>query len=192
MDSLSNKKASPASKKEFLFSVLLLFLFWFIISFPSDIYSPVWEKNLLQHIVLGLILSVLITRLMKKPLFTADQIVSYNWRNLLRFLSYLVYLFYEIIIAGLDVARRVLRRKLLIQPYLVTLDTPLRDEVHLVINANSITLTPGTITVDVEQGTSGSRFLVHCISEEAARRISQSGGFVKEILYFCGQDKYDG
>jgi multisubunit Na+/H+ antiporter MnhE subunit len=61
----------------------------------------------------------------------------------------------------------------------------------VVINANSITLTPGTITIDVRQEKDGSLFLVHCISDEAARHIMQTGGFVKEILSFCEQNKND-
>ena len=187
MATKADNKPPPASRKEFLFSALLLFLFWFIISLPSDIHSPLWVKNLIQHIVVGLILSVLVTWLRSKPLFTADQIASYHWRNLLRFLAYLIYLTCQIIIAGLDVARRVLRRKLLIQPQLVEFHTPLEDEIQLMINANSITLTPGTITVNVEPEPPGSRFLVHCISDEAAQRIKQTGGFVKKILHFSEQ-----
>jgi multicomponent Na+:H+ antiporter subunit E len=192
MAGITDKKLSPANRKEFIFSVVLLFLFWLVISLPTDIHSPLWWKNLVQHLVVGLILSVGVSWLMSRPLFTAEEIAGFSLSGLMRFLGYLICLMYQIIIAGIDVARRVLRWRLFIQPHLVEFHTPLRDEVSLVINGNSITLTPGTITVDVEQEAAGSRFLVHCISEEAARRISQTGGFVKEILHIYGREGESG
>jgi multicomponent Na+:H+ antiporter subunit E len=175
-------KPSLTWGKESFLSIFLLFVFWLIISTPRNL------NDLAQHIAVGLVLSVLVTWLVKKPLFTAEQIAGFHWRNLFRFLAYLFYLVSQIIVAGLDVARRVLRRKLLIQPQLVEFHTPLKNEMQLVINANSITLTPGTITVDVKLDADGSRFLVHCISDEAAKSIRQSRGFVNKILRIYGEE----
>jgi multicomponent Na+:H+ antiporter subunit E len=191
MDNVPDNKSPFAGKREFFFSIILLSLFWLIISIPNDVHSPLWGMNLIQHILVGVALAALVSWQVKKPLLVAGQIAGCNWRNLIHFLGYLIYLLYEIIIAGIDVARRILRKEMLIQPQLVEFHTPLKNEIPVVINANSITLTPGTITVDLKQENTGSRFLVHCISDEAAQHIIQTGGFVKKIQGFCGQNKND-
>ena len=87
--------------------------------------------------------------------------------------------------ANLDVARRVLSPSLPIRPAVVEIRTGLQSELGRLILANSITLTPGTLTVEVE----GDRLLVHWIDcppgtdpEEAARAIA--GGFERDLKGF--------
>jgi multicomponent Na+:H+ antiporter subunit E len=53
--------------------------------------------------------------------------------------------------ANLDVAYRVIHPKLPIKPGIVKVKTKLRSEAALTYLANSITLTPGTFTIDVDQ-----------------------------------------
>jgi multicomponent Na+:H+ antiporter subunit E len=87
----------------------------------------------------------------------------------------------DIVLAGIDVARRVMRPKILISPGIVEFDTPLSEDIQIALNANSITLTPGTITIDAQKTPDGSRFLVHCISQDAVESTLKDKGFVKRI-----------
>ena len=64
---------------------------------------------------------------------------------------------------------------------IVEVETPLFEDIQIALNANSITLTPGTITIEAKKTSKGSRFLVHCISQEAVESTIKSGGFVKRI-----------
>jgi multicomponent Na+:H+ antiporter subunit E len=65
-------------------------------------------------------------------------------------LSYLAALTVALVRANLDMARRVLSPSLPIRPKIVRVSTSLRSDLGRLVLANSITLTPGTLTVDVE------------------------------------------
>lgn len=75
------------------------------------------------------------------------------------FLMYLAYLMVALLRANLDMARRVVSPDLPIRPALVRVTTSLRSELGRLALANSITLTPGTLTVDVDD----DALLVHWI-----------------------------
>ncbi len=57
---------------------------------------------------------------------------------------------WELIVSNLDVARRVINPKLPIKPGIVKVKTKLNSKIAITILANSITLTPGTLTVDIK------------------------------------------
>lgn len=85
-------------------------------------------------------------------------------------LSYWPWLLKEIAKSGWDVTRRVLDPALPITPTLTTFRPTQQSDVGLVIHANSITLTPGTISIEVEPG----RFLVHALTRESAAGLANS------------------
>lgn len=89
------------------------------------------------------------------------------WRAML---SYWPWLFVEIVRSAWDVTRRILDPRLPIAPVLVEFAPAQQTDLGLVIHANSITLTPGTITVEAEPG----RFLVHALTHEGAAGLAGS------------------
>lgn len=99
---------------------------------------------------------------------------------------YIPYLFVEIMKANLDVASRIVRRRIPLNPGIVAVDTRLRTPLGRTVLANSITLTPGTLSVEIK----GDRLYIHWIdvkdrgSEEAARRIIS--GFEKYLEVIFG------
>lgn len=165
----------------FFAQVIILFLFWLAISFPSDFATPTGFINLIQHIVVGLILAILVSLLFPQSIIPSEELYLLKPGNLQRIIIYSFRLTWDILLAGIDVANRVLRIKMRISPAIVQVKTPLPDALQNTINANSITLTPGTITIDVEKIPEGSIFTVHCISQENAQSILQEAGFVKRI-----------
>ena len=87
-----------------------------------------------------------------------------------RLLRYGAYLFVEIVRANLATLRRVYSRR---EPEtaVVTFQTKLASRWQRVLLANSITLTPGTITLEE----SGDRLTVHCLNRDDAQTLSDSG-----------------
>lgn len=85
-------------------------------------------------------------------------------------LSYGPWLLIEIIKSGWDVTKRVLNPALPISPALVEFKPSQKSDVGLVIHANSITLTPGTISVEVEP----HHFLVHALTHSGAQGLAGS------------------
>jgi multicomponent Na+:H+ antiporter subunit E len=85
-----------------------------------------------------------------------------------RFLGYWNWLAAEIIKANIDVAKRIWAPSLPISPTLFQLDTSQPGELGQVIYANSITLTPGTVSVSLEDG----KILVHAIAREVGEDLA--------------------
>lgn len=90
-------------------------------------------------------------------------------RRILKFLLFALCLFGQLILAGLQAAKLVFRPKLQLQPVLITFDPGLKSGFLKALLANSISLTPGTLTVSVE----GERFTVHALNLPAAQKIVQ-------------------
>ena len=82
----------------------------------------------------------------------------------LHIFSYWPWLLWQIVLSNLDVAKRILDPKLPISPTLITLRPTQRSDLGRVIYANSITLTPGTVTTAL----SGDTLEVHALTREAA------------------------
>jgi multicomponent Na+:H+ antiporter subunit E len=84
--------------------------------------------------------------------------------------SYWPWLIKEIAKSSWDVSRRILDPRLPISPTLARFRPSQKSELGLVIHANSITLTPGTVAVEVEAG----ELLVHALTREAAAGLAGS------------------
>ena len=86
------------------------------------------------------------------------------------FCKYAVLLVKEIIKANLVVCHLILTRREVVEPVIVKVHTNLKTETAKVILANSITLTPGTITVSM----SGQELLVHCLDKSLSEGMEDS------------------
>ena len=96
--------------------------------------------------------------------------LSQFWRIVPLSGAYFWVLVKEIVKANVCVLRMILSPRLVPEPMLVYFKTDLKTNMAKVILANSITLTPGTITVSVE----GDVFCVHCLDKELAEGIENS------------------
>ncbi len=94
---------------------------------------------------------------------------TFAFRYDLGLLGFWAWLGREIVKSSLEVAGVVLRRHLDVHPKVVTLDATEMDPVDQAILGNSITLTPGTLTLDVHEG----RLLVHAMTAEGAAALQQ-------------------
>jgi len=80
---------------------------------------------------------------------------------------YLPWLFKEIVLSNIAVVKVILDPKLPIHPRILRIRASQKTDVGQVIYANSITLTPGTVTLDVRDG----HFLVHALTTESAEGL---------------------
>ncbi len=116
------------------------------------------------HLVAGGICTLIVTAMSYRFLFSGKR--SQFFRTSWRLVCYVPWELWQIILANIDVIRRVLHPGMPIDPCLIEIETPLRSEFALVTLGNSITLTPGTITVSVD--TDKGTFLVHALAKEPA------------------------
>ncbi|MFT7140752.1 MAG: multicomponent Na+:H+ antiporter subunit E [Sulfitobacter sp.] len=94
----------------------------------------------------------------------------------IRLPGYWLWLLGEILKSSVQVSRIVLSPSLPIQPRLVKLVCKSSDELPQVILGNSITLSPGTITIDIDE----TEVLVHCIDEAGAQDM-ESGELLRRV-----------
>jgi len=139
--------------------MLALAAFWLLL---SGIYTPF----LLALGAGSVIAALLLTRRMER----ADGLVvtlHSQWRVVL---TYWPWLLLQIVRSALDVSGRIVRPSLPISPTLQEFAPSQKTVVGRVLHANSITLTPGTIAVEVEP----QRFLVHALTRENAAALAGS------------------
>ena len=103
-----------------------------------------------QHLAAGAIVALLVTAATGGLFITRPHVLKhpqrYGW-----FLYYVPVFIWECLKANIDVAFRVIHPDLPIRPGIVKVTTKLRSETGLTFLANSITLTPGTLSVDIDR-----------------------------------------
>ena len=102
----------------------------------------------------------------------------------LKGLTYFPWLIVEIIKANLDVAIAIVRGDEAIAPSTIQVNASQRSDVGRVTYANSITLTPGTVTVYVD----GNAFLVHALTRNSAEGL-QTGDMDARVTKLEGAVK---
>ena len=101
----------------------------------------------------------------------------------LNLLAYFIWLIKEILVANIDVIKRIISPELPISPTWVKVKSTQKTRLGRVLFANSITLTPGTVSVQIDDET----ILVHGLSEEGATSLcGQSGGEMGEKVSSLG------
>jgi len=128
------------------------FVFWLLL---SGHYAPL-------YIALGA-LSAAFVALVNRD----DESVSDLLRCFPRLAVYVPWLLKEIVVANLQVARIILHPRLPIDPVVLRFTPPLSGDLAQTLLGNSITLTPGTITLDIE----GDEFVVHALTARAGRDL---------------------
>lgn len=101
----------------------------------------------------------------------------------LKALLYWPWLAWEIVKSNVDVARRILSPTLPISPTVIRLKASQKSELGKVIYANSITLTPGTVSIDID----GDKIEVHALTREAAQAL-RTGDMDRRVTRFEGDE----
>ena len=140
----------------FVLTVLIMFAFWI---FLSGEFSFI--------LLLSGIISSLLVSYISHDLLIGGGDVKLRLIRIIRFIRFLPWLLWQIVLANIDLALRTLHPQMPINPILINIKNNLKTDLGMVILANSITLTPGTVTIDVNE----NEFLVHVISEKAAQSL---------------------
>jgi len=125
------------------------------------------------ELLMGAVISLIITIYAFRT-FSKDGLGLLTPKKLAYIVKYLLIFMVELIKSNIDVAMRVINPKMPINPEIVEFKTSLKSEMGRLILANTITLTPGTLTVDVIEDT----YYIHWLNsqsndpEEAARLIA--------------------
>ncbi len=138
----------------YITTFIILMANWVIWSGMFDIF----------HLALGVISCMIVAFLSHDILFAGKEISFSHLVTAYRFIKYLPWLLYQIFLSNMHVAFLVLNPNMPIEPHMIKFKTRLKKSISLTTFANSIILTPGTITADITDG----EVLVHCISKKVA------------------------
>ena len=159
---------------------VLAFVIWILLSWPF-----VDGRIDLQVLTAGVIASGIVAVLFHEIL-PQEHHVFVSAARIFWALVYIPVFFYYVILANFDVVYRALHPKMPINPGIVKIKTKLKTESGITALANSITLTPGTLTVDL---TDDGFLYVHWINvkstdmEEATRLIVDKFEYFLEKIF---------
>jgi len=163
---------------------ILAFVVWVILAWP---FSSVDGKITIdmQVVIAGLVASIVVALLFHEIL-PKEHHVFFNPIRIFWLLVYLPVFFYHVLMANFDVVYRVIHPAMPINPGIVKIKTTLKTDSGITALANSITLTPGTLTVDL---TDDGFLYIHWINvkdtdvEKASRRIARKFEWFLEKIF---------
>jgi len=117
---------------------ILSLIFWLLLTFEFSV------PNIIVGVVASIICALFFGRVFITNTYKLLQPHRYFW-----FVIYLFIFIWECLKANLDVAYRVLHPAMPIRPGIVKVKTTLKSDMAKMLLANSITMTPGTISVDI-------------------------------------------
>lgn len=148
-----------------MFRFVVLLMFWVLLAG-----SIAWEEW-----VLGSVVSLLVVALLKPP-SNRSASFYYTPQAVWALLRYLGLFMAALVRANLDMARRVLSPSLPIAPVMVDIQTSLQSGLGRLLLANSITLTPGTLTVDLKE----DQLLIHWIDSGELELIEDREAYLRQ------------
>ena len=150
---------------------LVLFATWLLL---SGIYDA------LPLLILGVISVIVVVSISKRMGVIDNEGHPVHLGS--RILIYWPWLLLEIMKSNLDVARRMISATPDISPIMVRVPTDLRSDLGRVVYANSITLTPGTVSVVVDRDS----IVVHALTGDGAAAV-QAGDMERRVVAFMDE-----
>ncbi len=159
----------------FLITAIAMFSFWILLS----------GEFTFILMTSGIVASLMVAYL-SHDIFIGKADIKVETGRVLKFIKYLPWLLWKVILANFEIAYLVLHPKMLVDPQIVRFKPDLKTDLGIVTLANSITLTPGTVTVEANK----EEFVIHAIwrksaegiiSGEMQRKVKKIEGDVMEI-----------
>lgn len=139
---------------------ILLLAFWIILSLKVD----------LTVAIIGFFVSTMVVFFNYDLVFNHQEATKLTFRTIKKFIVLFFVLIFNIVKSNIEVAKIVLSKKMPIDPGFVTIKNPLKKELNQALFANAITLTPGTLTVDMND----EEIVVHGLVKEHVHQLDGS------------------
>lgn len=135
-----------------------------------------------QELIVGAIISLVVALFSARFLIHEKPLYIFKPQRFLSLMNYCFFVFTkELWKANVEVAKKALDPKLSVKSGIVKVPTELKSEYGLAILANSVTLKPGTVTMEIVEENSKNYFYIHWI-DVASTRSKEAGEAIKGIL----------
>jgi multicomponent Na+:H+ antiporter subunit E len=148
-----------------------MFIFWILLSGEFDIV-----------LIISCVISSLFIAFISNDLLIGKADIGLGIIRIFRFIKYLPWLMWQILLSNIDLVKRTLHPRMPISPTIFCFKNELSTELGMVTLANSITLTPGTITIDVDD----NQFIIHAVASELADSLMEGGEMQRRIKVIEG------
>lgn len=155
----------------FFVTAIIMFAFWMLLS---------GEFSFI--LILSGIASSLFVSYLSHDLLIGKANAKQGFKKFFRIIKYTPWLILQILIANIDLVYRTLHPRMLIDPMMISFKNKTKTDMGVTVLANSITLTPGTVTIEADKG----NFVVHAISKEAADSLKK-GTMQRKVRQIEGQ-----
>lgn len=139
---------------------VLFFVFWILLN----------ARVTLEVVILGIAISAIISYFTYGVMGLRFAAERKAWGKALQITGYLFLLVWEVVKANIHMIRLILSEKIEIKPQIIYFKSPVSSTPAKVALANSITLTPGTITIELD----GDLFGVHTIDAPMGEGVEDS------------------
>jgi len=124
--------------KRRLLDLIIIFVLWLLLTWSLDV------QGLVAGLILAALFAIILSGLLPEKAERLFSPVRWFWA-----VMHLILLSFWIVLANFDVLYRVVHPNLPIRPGIVKIKTTLKSDEAKTFLANSITLTPGTLTIDI-------------------------------------------
>jgi multicomponent Na+:H+ antiporter subunit E len=151
----------------FILTALIMFAFWMLLS-----------GELGFILIMSGIISSLLVSYWSHDLLIGNADIKPGTVRIWRFVKYLPWLLWQVLLSNIDLVYRTLHPRMPIDPGIVRFKNEYMTRLGMVTLANSITLTPGTVTIEVTD----EEFIVHAIAKGPAESL-MSGDMQRRVMY---------
>ncbi len=124
------------------------YIIWLFLTWP---FNPLNLQDIVAGLVVAFVGVIVFSPRIQKKYSKKSPASKFKVEKLLWAILYVPILIYYMIVANFDVLYRIIKTERLIKPGIVKVNTKLKNPLARTILCNSITLTPGTLTVDIKE-----------------------------------------
>ncbi|MFA6939378.1 MAG: Na+/H+ antiporter subunit E [Clostridiaceae bacterium] len=154
--------------KAIISTFIFCFIFWLFYTGSFDV----------EELTVGVIVSILVAVFCSAFFIQNEPFWLFKSDRMLTFIKFIPIYIVELVKANWDVAKRSLSKDININPGIVKISTELKSDYGLAMLSNCITLTPGTITMEVTEEDGKSYMYIHWIDVKA-RNMEEASNIIK-------------
>ena len=162
-----------------LYMAVLMFAFWLLLSGNTEV----------KFLTYGILTAVIVAWVSYPVLLLPNREQTRKYFvlgiNPGKLIAYFFWLMWQLVLANVDVIKATVGPELVINPCVVKFRYTIDNPMGTMILANSITLTPGTVTMNV---TEDGLFEVHALTDGAAEGLEDPMGMPAKVAWLLGQD----
>lgn len=160
-------------------TAIICFLFWLVIT--GQLAAAFTGGLSVQSLIIGALVSVFAGWFSSRFFINNSPWHLWNPVRLLRLFAYFPVFFVELVKANIDVAKRALSPKPKLNPGIVKVPVDVKSDYGMALVADSITLTPGTVTMDITEQDEQTYYYIHWI-DVASEDPVEAGDMIKGIF----------